>query len=100
MLYYFTFFPSLLSILLLLLYFSQSPPDSSHIPFLTPLYSYGTHGLQSLTHQVGSEVEVKLRPFCLGVVLPSEAHDQIFVFCLTVAGFLLWSALSDKRMGL
>jgi hypothetical protein len=33
------------------------------------------------------------RPVCPGVGLPSGAHDQIFVFCLTTAGFLghpLW----------
>jgi hypothetical protein len=51
------------------------------------------------------EVKVMLRPLvswpvCLGVRLPSGAHDQIFVFCLTVAGFLMWGALSDERMGL
>jgi hypothetical protein len=51
------------------------------------------------------DVEVKLRPtvsrpVCLGVGLPSGAHDQIFVFCLTDAGFLLWGTLSDKRRGL
>jgi hypothetical protein len=50
-------------------------------------------------------VEVKLRPtvsqpVCLGVGLPPGAHDQIFVFWLTVEGFLLWGALSDERMGL
>jgi hypothetical protein len=37
---------------------------------------------------------------CLGVGLPSGAHDQIFVFCLTIAGFLLWGVLSDERIGL
>jgi hypothetical protein len=52
-----------------------------------------------------SEVEVNLlptvsQPVCLGVGLPSGAHDQIFVFCLTIAGFLMWSTLSDERMGL
>jgi hypothetical protein len=51
------------------------------------------------------EVEVKLRPTVgrpvyLGVELPSRDHDQIFVFCLIVADFLLWGALSDERMGL
>jgi hypothetical protein len=49
--------------------------------------------------------EVKLRPtvsrpVCLVVGLPSGAHDQIFVFCLTIVGFLTCGALSDKRMGL
>jgi hypothetical protein len=37
---------------------------------------------------------------CLGVGRPSGAYDQIFVLCLTIAGFVLWSALSDERMGL
>jgi hypothetical protein len=51
------------------------------------------------------EVEVNLRPMvsrsvCLGVRLPSGAHDQIFVFCLMIAGLLLWGALSDERMDL
>jgi hypothetical protein len=40
------------------------------------------------------------RPACLGVGLASGAHDQIFVFCLTIEGFLLWGSLSDERMGL
>jgi hypothetical protein len=40
------------------------------------------------------------RPVCFGVRHPSGAHDQIFAFCLTVAGFLMWRALSDERMGL
>jgi hypothetical protein len=51
------------------------------------------------------EIEVKLRPtvsrpVCLCVGLPSGAHDQIFVFFLTIAGFLMWDTLSDERMGL
>jgi hypothetical protein len=51
------------------------------------------------------EVEVNLRPtasrpVCPGVGLPSGARDQIFVFCLTIAGFLVWGALSGERMGL
>jgi hypothetical protein len=50
-----------------------------------------------------NEVEVDLRltvsqlSWCW---LPSGAHDQIFVFCLTTVGFLMWGTLSDERMGL
>jgi hypothetical protein len=41
------------------------------------------------------EIELHLPPtvsrqVCLGVWLASGAHDQIFVFCLTIAGFLMW----------
>jgi hypothetical protein len=36
----------------------------------------------------------------LGVGLPSLAHDQIFVFCLTIVGLLMCGTLSDERMGL
>jgi hypothetical protein len=55
--------------------------------------------------QLKLKVEINLRltigrPVCLGVGLPSGAHGQIFVFCLTIAGFLMWCALSDERMGL
>jgi hypothetical protein len=64
------------------------------------------------------EVEVKLRPtvsqsvcqfvcqsvcksVCQSVLVSgSGAHDQIFVFCSTIAGFLMWGALFDERMGL
>jgi hypothetical protein len=59
-------------------------------------------------YDVGSaELEVKVnlppavsRSVCLSVRLPSGAHDQIFVFCLTIAGFLMLGTLSDERMGL
>jgi hypothetical protein len=40
------------------------------------------------------------RPVCLSVRLPSGAHDQIFVFYLMIAGFLMWGTLSDERTGL
>jgi hypothetical protein len=51
------------------------------------------------------EVEVNLRPTVsrpvfLGVGLPSGAHDQIFVFYLTIVGFLMCGTLSDERMSL
>jgi hypothetical protein len=52
-----------------------------------------------------TEVEVDLRPtisrpVCLGVRLQSGAHDQIIVFCVTIAGFLMWDTLSGERTGL
>jgi hypothetical protein len=40
--------------------------------------------------------EVKLRP----TISRFGAHDQIFVFCLKIAGSLLWGVLSDERMDL
>jgi hypothetical protein len=56
-------------------------------------------------NEVEVEVEVKLRPMasrpvCLGVGLPSGPHDPIFVFCLIIAGFLMWGTLSDERTSL
>jgi hypothetical protein len=52
--------------------------------------------------EVQVEVEVKLFPavtqqICLGVGLPYGAHDQIFVFSLTIAGFSMWGTLSDNN---
>jgi hypothetical protein len=58
------------------------------------------------THvEVEVAVEFKLRPTVsrpvrLGFGLPSGAHYQIFVFCLAIAGFLMWHALSDERTGM
>jgi hypothetical protein len=51
------------------------------------------------------EVEVNLlstvsRSVCFGLELPFGAHDQIFVFSLTIAGFFMWGTLSDERMSL
>jgi hypothetical protein len=59
------------------------------------------------TGQLTLEVEVEVnlrptvsRPVCLGAGLPCGAHDQIFVFCLIIAGFFMWGTLSDERTGL
>jgi hypothetical protein len=68
------------------------------------IYPVGDSQLRQMTKTSNAramlyEVEVKLRltisqPVSLGVGL------TIFVFSLTIAGFLLWGALSDERMGL
>jgi hypothetical protein len=63
------------------------------------------HHLTICPNEARLEVEVNLRPtvsrpVCLGVALPSGAHEQIFVFCLIIAGLLMWDTLSDKIIGL
>jgi hypothetical protein len=40
------------------------------------------------------------RPVCLGIKHPSGTYDQILYYCQTVAGMLIWGALSDERTGL
>jgi hypothetical protein len=40
------------------------------------------------------------RPVCLGIKHPYGAYDQIFYYCQTFAGFLMWGARSDERTGL
>jgi hypothetical protein len=40
------------------------------------------------------------RPVYLGVGLQSGAHDQIYFSVLTIVGFLMCGALTDKRMDL
>jgi hypothetical protein len=68
---------------------------------------YVVSNFESSFKPLGTEVEVEVnlwptvsRPVCLGVGIPSGAHDQIFVFCLTIAGFLMCGSLSDERIGL
>jgi hypothetical protein len=39
------------------------------------------------------------RPVCLGIKHPSGAYDQTLI-SQTVAGLLMWGALSDERTGL
>jgi hypothetical protein len=55
--------------------------------------------------EVEVEGEVKLRPtnsrpVYLGAGFPFVTHDQIFLFCLITACFLMLGTLSDERMGL
>jgi hypothetical protein len=40
------------------------------------------------------------RPICLGIKHQSGAYDNIFITVKTVAGLLMWGALSDDRTGL
>jgi hypothetical protein len=40
------------------------------------------------------------QPVCLGINHLSGAYDQIFFYCQTVAGLLMWGTLSDERAGL
>jgi hypothetical protein len=40
------------------------------------------------------------RPVCLGTKYPSGAYDQILIIVLTVAGLLIWGALSDEKTSL
>jgi hypothetical protein len=59
----------------------------------------------SVEVEVEVEVEVNLRStvsrsVCLGVGLPSGAHNKIFVFSLITAGFLMRGTLFDENMGL
>jgi hypothetical protein len=61
-----------------------------------------SHANQLLTDwlKLKSKLIYASRPVCLGVGPPSGAHNQMIVFCLAIAGFLLWDTLSDERMGL
>jgi hypothetical protein len=63
--------------------------------------------VQNCEHAGLSQVKVKVilrptvsRPVCLGVGIPSGASDQIFVFCLTVTGFLMRGTTSDEGTSL
>jgi hypothetical protein len=54
---------------------------------------------------LSSSLSLILRPtvsrsIYLGIKHPSGAYDQIFNYCQTVAGLLMWGALSDETTGL
>jgi hypothetical protein len=40
------------------------------------------------------------RPVCLAIKHPSGAYDQLFYYCQSIAGVLMWGAISDERTGL
>jgi hypothetical protein len=40
------------------------------------------------------------RPVCLGIKRPPGDYVQIFITVKTVAGLLIWGALSDERSSL
>jgi hypothetical protein len=46
------------------------------------------------------EIEVEDEFMTHSIGLSSGDHHQIFVFCLTIVGFLIWGTLFDERMGL
>jgi hypothetical protein len=75
----------------------------SHIPD----FPFRLHlRLAGLRWRYSTKVKVKVilwptvsQPVCLGIKHPSGAYDQI-CYCQTVAGLLIWGALSDERIGL
>jgi hypothetical protein len=90
-------------------FFGFEPSPISATSFLN---SQMTLCLQTLSQLTANEVEVEIvveveaevnlrptvsRPVCPGVALPSGTHDPIFLFCLTVKGFLMLGTLSDER---
>jgi hypothetical protein len=61
---------------------------------ITSLQSLPAQRHKAKGHNVEVEVEVNLRPticrlVCLGVGLLSVTYDKIFLFCLTIVGFLM-----------
>jgi hypothetical protein len=82
-----------------------------YVPALTPRLSNTETSLQLSENitpfAVTGSLQVKVmlrptvsRPVCYGIKHPSRAQDQIFYYCQTVAGLLMWGAISDERTGL
>jgi hypothetical protein len=79
-----------------------SPPFFNYFSTVMDLLMWGrplTRCRSVVFSFTSGEVEVNLRPtasqpVCLGIGIPSGAHDQIFVFCLTIVfldvGSPLW----------
>jgi hypothetical protein len=62
----------------------------------------GHHTTEWVAVAVMAQLKLKLKFIydLRSVGRSSGAHDQIFIFCLTIAGLLMCGTLSDERTGL
>jgi hypothetical protein len=89
----------------LVLIYESVTSSASVVRWLT-LHSWPLNSLNSLTTESLNPLELNwtlslsltLRPMVSRP--PSGAYEQIFYYCQTVAGLLIWGALSDERTGL
>jgi hypothetical protein len=78
-------------------------PPSSEFPKCHPGLSYRfltSHHCNSQLTKLSQSLMLRptvSRPVCLGVKHPSGAQDQIFITGQTVAGLLMWGALTRER---
>jgi hypothetical protein len=72
-----------------------------HGPLISCIFGFAWYRLTSacVLHNLVAEVEVMTngQSASLGISLPSGEDDQIFVFCMTTAGFLMWDALCSNN---